>query len=107
MNIGLAIRQLREASGLRQMELASRVGVSSSMLSLVEHGKREPTLSFLRRVARALDVPSAVLFACALADADEPESPEARVATDLTRRLYEATIKIVQLRSLKTGDVLA
>lgn len=52
-DMGLVIRQRREALGLSQEQLASRSGVSRSWLAKVETGK----VSFdLRRVLMVLDV---------------------------------------------------
>lgn len=60
------------------------------MLSLVEAGKREPTLGFLRQVAAELGVPAAVLFVAALSEDDALVSPEARQLRQATMSLFEA-----------------
>lgn len=43
----------RAASGLSQSELAQRSGIAGSSLSLIEHGKREPTVATLEALLRA------------------------------------------------------
>lgn len=43
----------RASSGLTQVELAGRSGVAGSSLSLIEHGKREPTVATLETILRA------------------------------------------------------
>lgn len=43
----------RSARGLTQTELSSRSGVAGSSLSLIEHGKREPTVATLEAILRA------------------------------------------------------
>jgi transcriptional regulator with XRE-family HTH domain len=53
---------MRTATGLRQTEVASRLGVTSNYISLVENGKREPSVSFLRDLARVLNVPVGLFF---------------------------------------------
>ncbi len=68
MLLGSTIRRLRLASGLSQAELARLVDLSPSFLSRVEHDKREPTLSVLRRIAEHLNAPFGVLLASALGD---------------------------------------
>lgn len=45
--------QIRQTSGLSQAELARRSGLQSSVLSAYEHGRRQPSVSALARVARA------------------------------------------------------
>jgi transcriptional regulator with XRE-family HTH domain len=69
--VGENIKSLRAAAGISQRELADRVGISPSMLSLVEAGRREPSVKLLRDISRALQVPSATLFAFALEDESE------------------------------------
>ena len=61
-NVGRSIKVLRTSAGVKQKIFAERVGVSAAYLSLVESGRREPTLPLLRRVARELKVPLALLF---------------------------------------------
>ena len=41
------IRQLRKKSGLTQAELGKEVGCSATSISLIESGKRYPSLNFL------------------------------------------------------------
>ncbi|HEU5151524.1 MAG TPA: helix-turn-helix transcriptional regulator [Iamia sp.] len=49
------LRELREDAGLRQVELAERLGVTQSFVSNVENGERRLDLIELRQVCRALD----------------------------------------------------
>jgi transcriptional regulator with XRE-family HTH domain len=62
MDLGRTVKLLRTASGLRQREVATKIGVTSNYLSLVENGKREPSVSFLKRLAGILNVPVGVFF---------------------------------------------
>lgn len=48
------VAKLRMERGLTQQQLAERVGTRQSGISRLESGSRDPSLSFLRRVARAL-----------------------------------------------------
>ena len=50
------VRELREAAGLTQLELAVRVGVTPSTVYNWESGRSEPRVSQLRRVAEAFGV---------------------------------------------------
>ncbi len=54
MTIGENIRQRRKAAGLRQRELANRLGVSQGRVSDLERGRTEPRLDTIRRLAAAL-----------------------------------------------------
>jgi transcriptional regulator with XRE-family HTH domain len=62
LRIGQIIKILRAAIGLRQKDLAERVGIQPHYLSLVEAGKREPSIAVLRKIASELDVPVSLLF---------------------------------------------
>ena len=70
MNIAGAIKKCRLRSGLEQQELARRADISASYLSLIEAGKREPTLATIRRVAGELNVPVDLLFLLSVDDSD-------------------------------------
>lgn len=45
------LRMARASLGIRQTEAARRVGVSQSLISLYEHGKRDPPFSALKGLA--------------------------------------------------------
>ncbi|HEX2201980.1 MAG TPA: helix-turn-helix domain-containing protein [Longimicrobium sp.] len=57
------VRALRGDRGLTLDALASRAGVSRSMISLVERGESSPTAAVLDRIAAGLGVTLASLFA--------------------------------------------
>lgn len=90
MTVGESIKSLRTASGLLQRDLAKRAGISASLLSLVEKGRREPTIPLLRAIGRALEIPPGVLVVVALAD--DPSSGGSMVARR-TRRMGLALFK--------------
>ena len=54
--VGRRIRQLRVERGLTLDALAASVGRAPSQLSMIENGRREPRLSMLRTIAKALGV---------------------------------------------------
>jgi transcriptional regulator with XRE-family HTH domain len=62
LELGKAIRIVREAKGMTLGALAERSGVSVPFASLVESGGRHPSLHVLRRVAEALGIPTEVLI---------------------------------------------
>lgn len=61
MNIGRAIRLGRTARGISRSKLAEAVGVSVSHISLLESGKRDPSVGLLERIARALNTSPIIL----------------------------------------------
>jgi transcriptional regulator with XRE-family HTH domain len=105
MTVGEAIKSLRAAAGIMQRELADRVGISASMLSLVEAGKREPSISVLRGIGRALEVPTSVLFAVALDDAEVGQGTRtAQQVHELTLHIFEAAKHSVGLKRLQNDN---
>lgn len=53
---GKRLRQLREERGWSQEEFADRAGLHRTYVSAVERGVRNPTLSVLERLAKALSM---------------------------------------------------
>ncbi len=51
---GGLVREIRLHSGLTQAELARRVGMARSVLSAYEHGRRQPAVAALVRIAAAV-----------------------------------------------------
>jgi transcriptional regulator with XRE-family HTH domain len=56
VQVAIAIRSLRQRSGLSQRQLALRMGVPRTYVSKIENEKATPTLSSLARLADALMV---------------------------------------------------
>ncbi len=59
--IARTIRQRREDMGLTVRALASRSGISSSMISDVERAAKSPTISTLAALSKALEIPLSTL----------------------------------------------
>jgi transcriptional regulator with XRE-family HTH domain len=62
MNLGKRIQDLRRKRGLTTAELATQVHVTSGFISQLEHGKTDPSLHTLQRMALALQVPLSYLL---------------------------------------------
>jgi len=60
---GLRVRRLRKDRGLSQEKLAFDAGIHRTYLGGIERGERNPTLKNITRIARALGVSLAELFA--------------------------------------------
>jgi transcriptional regulator with XRE-family HTH domain len=74
------VRELRTAQRLALDALASRSGVSRSMISLIERGESSPTAVVLEKLAAGLNVPLASLFDAPAAVAQHATGPVARRA---------------------------
>lgn len=54
--LGLAIRQLREKSGMTQEAVAHQAGITASTLSVIERGESNPTWATVARIAASVGV---------------------------------------------------
>jgi len=50
------VRQIRESKGMTTRSLAREAGVSTETIYSIEHGRRQPTVTTLGKIARALGV---------------------------------------------------
>jgi len=100
LTLGRRVRHLRTARGLTLEALGQRVGVTPSLLSLVENGRREPRLALLRSLADALDVTVADLL-----DA-EPPSRRAALEIALDRAQRTAGFERLALPTVRPGRQL-
>jgi XRE family aerobic/anaerobic benzoate catabolism transcriptional regulator len=91
--LGDRVRQLRARRGMTRKILAKDSGVSERYLAQLESGQGNASLTLLRRVARALDVPLASL----VSDAPEP-SADLAAATEVLNRLGPE--RLVEARAL-------
>ena len=72
------VRELRAAQGLSLDAVATKSGVSRSMISLIERGESSPTAVVLEKLAAGLGVMLASLFDAPAAAAQVPSGPVAR-----------------------------
>jgi transcriptional regulator with XRE-family HTH domain len=61
MNLGRSIKLCRTNRGLSQDDLARKVGLSASYISLIEKGDRDPAMSTAEKISTALGVPMSLL----------------------------------------------
>lgn len=90
-NYGKAFRIIRAAFGLRQSELAERMPITASQLSLIEAGKRQPSLRVVNALAAAVGIPSALISLLA-SSVDDVESKSNEEISDLARALLRLLV---------------
>jgi len=61
-DLGSRLRKLRKELGFSVTELAKEVGVTRGLISQVENGRANPSLTTLRRIAEVLCIPLFYLF---------------------------------------------
>ena len=74
-----AIRARREVLGLSQTDLAATLGVTKSLLSRIEAGKRQPTDEQIATLSKVLEMPPDLLV---LGSGRLPEDVRDAFATD-------------------------
>jgi transcriptional regulator with XRE-family HTH domain len=91
MDMGGKIRQLREAKRLNIKQLACLVECTQSPISQLERRKTDPSISMLKKIAKALDVNIVDFFMVRENDEDVVTREEDRVNIQLKR--WEARIQ--------------
>ena len=93
ISIGKTIKRLRIERRISQQDLARDSDLTPSFLSLVENGRRQPSLAVIRRLAGSLLIPEEVLIwdSVELPDnLDEKDRRLCEMAKIVVRRFYEA-----------------
>ena len=62
MDIALRLKLFRIAADLNQRQVADELGVSVNFVSMLERGKRDPTLKYLQAFASLVGVPVSALL---------------------------------------------
>ena len=88
MEYGRALRICRAALKMSQQDVAKRARITTSYLSLIESGKRVPTLGTLEKVCKALGVPAHLVMLLAAGPADIPSAHRKKLG-DVAKSLLE------------------
>ena len=97
-SLGRRIRNLREARGQTQNELAANAGVSSKHLGELERGRGNPSLKSLQGLAEALGLSISELF-----EMDQEEKSADALRMEIANRLQTTKPEILRIihRALK------
>ncbi|ACM61551.1 transcriptional regulator with XRE-family HTH domain [Caldicellulosiruptor bescii] len=104
MNIGKKIAELREKYGLTRYKLSELSGVSQSALSEIERGIKQPTITTLENICKALNITLADFFA-----EKEPEiPPEVKSLINTVVRLSPTQIRLLDsfLKTFQPSKVI-
>ena len=103
MKIGEALRLLRVFHDVKQIDFATRLGISRSHLSEVEKGIKTPSFDLIQRYATEFRIPvsSIMFFAEAI--------PEAERGSQLKAKISKSVIGLLQLveRKANVGNGVA
>jgi transcriptional regulator with XRE-family HTH domain len=72
INVGARLRAVRKMKGFSQRELAKRVGVTNSTISLIEQNRVSPSVGSLKKVLDGIPMGLADFFTLEI-ETDEPE----------------------------------
>lgn len=89
MDIGARLQSVRNLRGLSQRELAKRVGVTNSTISLIEQNKVSPSISSLKKVLDGIPISLAEFFTM---DTPRAESDSPFYSADELPDLGDGTI---------------
>jgi len=62
MNFSKGIKIIRSAKNLEQRDLAQKIGVDSSYISLIESGKRTPSDKIITKISKELTIPKNLIL---------------------------------------------
>jgi transcriptional regulator with XRE-family HTH domain len=99
--LGAAIKQVRVARGLTQVQLAEAAGLSKAgnSVALIEQGKRFVSVETLNALAEALDVPAACL-----AILGSRRIGTNKTATEFVRSLQKVILSVIQAQEAVRCD---
>lgn len=100
-DVGRRLRALRQARGVSQRELARRVGVPNSTISLIESGRTSPSVGALKRILDGLPIGLAEFFAFA-----PEESRQVFFAAEELREIGRGRISYQQIGGAGEGRAL-
>ncbi len=66
MDLGNAVKQIRQQKRIKQNWLAEKSGITQTYLSQIENNVKEPNISTLKIICENLNVPIPVLFFLAI-----------------------------------------
>jgi len=74
MKIGTTIKELRIQKAIKQGDLANRIGISQTSLSLIESGVKQPSQDTLKKVCAILEIPQPFIYYLSLEESDIPDN---------------------------------
>lgn len=95
MSFGTTIRRKREALGLPLEEVAERSKLSPNYIGTVENGQRDPSLSTVLALAKALRVPAGELVG-GVEDLGPEALEAARLIQGCTPEVQDAALRLLR-----------
>lgn len=101
--IGQRIRKVRLDHGIKQKDLASRIGISQGALTNFELGRRKISLEWLLKIAEALEVPVGYFMNAVepRMDEDALEPREHRLVRAFRRLSHDPKLQVEMLNVIE------
>lgn len=103
--MALRIKELREAKGWTQDDLARRANISRSHISMIESEARPVNTLKLSAIAAALDVTPEELFVSGDEDSDSDYWRIAKIMRDLSAEDRSAIVRIAESLAAKADNI--
>ncbi len=94
MNIGAAVKSIRNQYKLSQEELSIKSGLSQTSISQIENGIKQPSKKTIKTICSVLDVPEAVLYILGIEETDVPKSKK-KIFQDLYPEIKNLASQII------------
>lgn len=104
--LGARIREIRNARGLTQEQLAEKIDVEQKQVSRIESGKNYPTIGRLEKMADALNVPLMGFFEFMhLQDDDESAVNLEKMLLELDRDSRKVAYRVIKATIMALKDI--
>lgn len=102
---GSRLRHCRQAAGLTQTELATKLDLTRSSIANIEANRQRPLVDDAERTARILGIdPAWLAFGRITLAHQPPPQPKPHDQTDLERCIHDLERTIDRLNKLKRGE---
>lgn len=91
MNIGRALTLCRTQRGMTKTKLSQAADVSVSYLTLLEQGKRDPNLSTINQICKALSIPTSIFMFLASDSGDKTG-----ISNELAEKLSHTALSLME-----------
>lgn len=94
MNIGIALKSVRNQLGISQEDLSKKTGISQTSISQIENGIKSPSKKTILKICSVLQIPEAVLYIIGMENSDIPNSRK-EIFNELFPQIKELAVKII------------
>lgn len=95
MDLGHRLKLFRVSAGIKQGELGKRLKVSANHIYMIESGRREPSLDYLKQFSKVVNVPMSVIFL-------EPADGKDAQSRALTERFMALMAEFAEVTGVKS-----